>query len=251
MDGHRTSVTPVGTENADAALGRVENGVYTAPNGSVFNSGSTPLVAADMIAVQPIMASLRRVVAYAPERMEAHRPESELSNFIVDNLMAGVQKSTGRTIDVGVLNFGGIRADISEGNVLSGDIESMLPFKNYPVYVQLKGNDLQLLFEYMAETGMQIIGGAQVVIRGNKLESLTIGGEPVNPESLYGVATIDFLTDGGDGLHIAEKAIVTERMDCTLCELILPCIERLTVAGKPFCYHTDGRVVVIKDNDKP
>lgn len=249
IDGHRTSVTPVDSENIDKALGTVENGIYTAPNGVMFENGATPLVAADMIAVQPRMASLKKVIAFAPEEMVSHRPESELSNFLVDHLMEEVGKATGRKIDVGILNFGGIRVNIPKGNVLLEDIVSMLPFKNYPIYLQLKGVDLQSLFDWMAETGMQVIGGAEVVLRDRKLDSLTIGGEPLDPEKLYGVATIDFLMDGGDGLRIARNAKDMVMMDRTLCEVILPCIEKLTEAGEPLCYHTDGRVVVIKEEN--
>ena len=46
IDGHRTGVTVPTATNAAEAMGVVEDGIYTAPNGKVFEGGSTPEVAA-------------------------------------------------------------------------------------------------------------------------------------------------------------------------------------------------------------
>ena len=244
MDGHRTGVTYLSADNVDVALGTVENGVYTAPNGSVFEGGATALAASDMLNVQPRMGRLKRVIAYSPEGMVSRRPESPLSDFLVDNLMDAVAEGTGRKVDVGLMNFGGIRQNVPQGEVLLEDIVSMLPFNNYPVYVQLKGEDLSALFKQLAANGMEVIGGAEVEMEGKELVSFTVGGEPVDPEKLYGLATIDFLLDGGDGISVAKNARDLVMMDKILCDVILPRIECLTEAGKPLEYSTDGRVSV-------
>lgn len=244
MDGHRTGVGYLTADNVETALGTIENGVYTSPNGTVFEGGATSLAASDMISVQPQLKWLKRVIAYSPREMVRKRPESELSDFIVDNLMEIVEEGTGRKVDVGLMNFGGIRQDISQGDVLLEDIVSMLPFKNNPTYVQLKGEDLTALFKHMAATGMQAIGGARVEIEDGELVSFTVGGESVDPEKLYGLATIDFLLDGGDGIYAAKNARDLIIMDNKINEEILPRIIRLTEAGKPLEYSTDGRVTI-------
>lgn len=244
MDGHRTGVTYLSADNVDVALGTVENGVYTAPNGTVFEGGATVLAASDMLKVQPQMGWLKKVIAYSPEGMVSRRPESPLSDFLVDNLMDAVAEGTGRKVDVGLMNFGGIRQNVPQGEVLLEDIVSMLPFNNYPVYVQLKGEDLTALFKQLAANGMEVIGGAEVEMEGKELVSFTVGGEPVDPEKLYGLATIDFLLDGGDGISVAKNARDLVMMDKILCDVILPRIECLTEAGKPLEYSTDGRVSV-------
>lgn len=248
MDGHRTGVGYLNADNVETALGTIENGVYTSPNGTVFEGGATALAASDMMNVQPRMRGLKKVIAYAPEEMVSRRPESSLSDFLVDNLMDAVAEATGRSVDVGLMNFGGIRVDVPQGDVLLEDIVSMLPFKNYPVYVQLRGEDLTALFEYLAKTGMQVIGGAKVEIDGGELVSFSVGGSPVDPEKLYGLATIDFLLDGGDGIYAAKNAKDLVILDKILCDVILPRIISLTEAGNPWEYKTDGRVT-IKDKE--
>ena len=244
VDGHRTGVTAPSAYNVKEALGIVEEGVYTAPNGAVFHDGCTLSVAGDLLDAQPRMAELKRVLGYAPRAMEKHRPESELSNWFVDNIMADTERLTGRHVDVGIVNFGGIRSNIPQGDVLKDDIVSMFPFRNYLCHVTLKGEDLQAIFDRFAEKSPQVLGGVKFVVTNHKIDTLLIGGEPLDPEKLYGVATVDFLLDGGDGLYIARNAKDVVITDVKIMDSMIPYIEGLTAAGKPLEYHTDGRVVV-------
>lgn len=244
MDGHRTGVKAPNAVNVSEALGVYEGGVYTSPNGTRFQSCATSAVAADLISVQPQMSALKEVIGYASMDMIADRPESNLSNWFVDRLMVDVARLTGKKVDFGITNFGGIRVDLAEGEILKDDIVSMFPFRNYLTYVALKGEDVKALFDQMSEQGVQALGGVKYVVADGKTELLEIGGEPLDLEKVYGVATIDFLLDGGDGLSVAKNAkelIITDKM---IIDCMLPYVKELTEAGRPVEYHTDGRVVV-------
>ena len=61
--------------------------------------------------------------------MEAYFPESALSNWFVDILMAKVEKLSGKKVDIGIANFGGIRVDMPQGDIILDDMLSMFPFK--------------------------------------------------------------------------------------------------------------------------
>lgn len=244
MDGSRTGVTVPDASNVDAALGTVTDGVYTAPNGTVFTEGATPKVAENLISVQPRMADLKSVIGHTTHEMSARRPESELSNWFVDHLMEDTEKITGRKVDVGIANFGGIRTSFPEGTIVKDDIVSMFPFINHLCYVALKGEDLQVVFDQFARRRLEMFGGAELVIKDRKVESLKIGGEPLDPEKVYGLATIDFLLDGGDSLFLAKNAkdlIITDKL---IIDSMLPYVLETTAAGKPIEYSTDGRVVI-------
>ena len=228
-------------------MGTVQGGTYTAPNGKVFDCGSTPAMARVMLDVQPEMAELKAFVCRTTRAMHKNFPESELSNFIVDRLMATAEEVTGRKIDLGIANFGGIRVDLPEGDIVMDDIVSMLPFRNYVTYVALSGEDVQYLFDFMARKRMQAIGGARVVVNEGKVKSLEVGGEPVDPSRTYGVATIDFLLDGGDSLYVARNAKELLITDVLMRDAVLPYAVELGRKGEPLEYHTDGRVVVEGD----
>lgn len=244
MDGSRTGVTVPNADNVEDALGKVSDGVYTAPNGNVFTDGVTPAVAADLIRVQPQMAELKQVIGHTSRPMASRRPESELSDWFVDHLMEDTGKITGRKVDVGIANFGGIRTSFPEGVIVMDDIVSMFPFVNHLCYVALKGEDLKAVFDQFARRRLEVFGGARLVIKDKKVESLEIGGEPIDPEKIYGLATIDFLLDGGDSLFLAKNAkelIITDKL---IIDSMLPYVLETTAEGKDIEYNTDGRVTI-------
>ena len=244
MDGHRTGVTAPTAETVDQALGTVNDSTYLAPNGSVWQQGSaTYAVANDLIAVQPLMKELKTVVGYASEDMEAHAPESELSNWWVDHLMASTARLTGRKVDVGILNFGGIRTSLARGEILLEDFVSMFPFKNNLVYVALKGSDLQEVFNTIAASRPFVLGGVKMVVKDHRIDTLLVGGKPLDPNKLYGVATVDFLLDGGDGLTVGKNARELRITDSRVIDAVLTDVRALQAAGQPLTYFTDGRLV--------
>ena len=248
MDGHRTGVRVPTPDNVAEALGTVNDSVYVAPNGKVFPLGTATYgAAADLIAVQPEMGRVKEVIAFAPRAMVSYAPESELSNWWVDRLMVEVAGATRRKVDVGIANFGGIRVDFPQGDILLDDIVSMFPFKNYLAYVALKGSDLQAIFDQMAATQPQVLGGVKLVLTGHRIDTLLVGGKPIDPNRTYGVATIDFLLDGGDGLTIAKNARELITADKTVIDVMLPYVRSLGASGTPLEYKTDGRVVVKKE----
>ena len=75
IDGHRTGVTAPSKDNVKTAIGTVEKGVYTAPNGRVFKKGATPAVARLMIDAQPAMAPVKEVLGYSEQEMKRYRPQ--------------------------------------------------------------------------------------------------------------------------------------------------------------------------------
>lgn len=244
MDGSRTGATAPNADNVQQALGVVKDGVYYAPNGKVFKKGSIIKVAETLIAAQPEMAAVKEYIGYSPREVNrSHRPQNELSNLIVDRLMAKTEELTGKKVDVGIANFGGIRVDLPQGDVLLDDILSMLPFENSLCYVQLHGRDLRALYKQFAETGMQVVGGVELTIKDHQLVDVKVGGEPLDDDRLYGLATIDFLLDGGDEIHCAKNAVDLIQTNTLLRDAVLPYMRELGAAGKPIEYHLDNRVI--------
>lgn len=243
IDGHMTGVTAANADNVAEAFGTVENGVYTAPNGNVFKCGSTPAAAYDMLAVQPQMADLKQVIGFCEEPMESHRPESNLSDWAADMLLASVEEAIGRKADFSVINFGGIRTSLGVGEVLKDDLVSMFPFKNYVSYVRLSGKDVKVIFERFAAGRPEAFGGARLVVEDGKISSLEIGGKPFDENKEYALATIDFLLDGGDGHNLAKNAKELIITDVKVGDVMLA--KAKAFAPSPIAYTVDGRYKVI------
>ncbi len=244
IDASRTGVSAPGVDSLELSLGKLEGRKYVAPNGKVYESASVRKVVKAVYDAQEPMFPIREVVGYSPEVMSKAYPESSLSNWFIDNLMASVAKLTGRQVDFGVGNFGGIRIDMPQGNVTVDDIRSMFPFKNTTVYVAVKGSRIREIIETMAADHFEVLGGVRVVVKQEKVASITIGGEPLDDEKVYGMATISFLMEGGDGLTLADKAIEIVDTKVDIFDAMIECVKETTAAGKPIAYSADGRVKI-------
>ena len=246
MDGSRTGTASPSKDNVKESLGVYKAGRYTAPNGTVHGRRSaTARTARIVLDAQPAMARVKDVIGYSPAVMEAYFPESALSNWFVDVLMAKVEKLSGKKVDIGIANFGGIRVDMPQGDIILDDMLSMFPFKNQLVYVEHTGKEIRNILESMAAGRFQVLGGVRVVADGGKLVSAEIGGEPIDDDRIYGLATISFLLSGGDGLTLEQNArSVTVYKDVDVIDAILEHVYAETAAGRPIEYKTDGRVVV-------
>ena len=245
MDASRTGcITPMG-DNLKDAIGEFKGSDYVAPNGKVFKKKSaTAQVARLVYDAQPVMAKVKEVVGYSPEVLSKDYPESKLSNWAVDILMEQTQILSGKPVHMGVLNFGGIRADMPVGDVILDDMKSMFPFKNQVVYMEMKGSEIRKILEQMAERRFQVLGGVRVVAEGRKLVSAEIAGAPIDDEKVYGVASISFLLHGGDGLSLADSALTVDNLGVDIIEAVMAHVYAEKAAGRPLTAELDGRVTV-------
>lgn len=245
IDGSRTGCVSTMKDNVFQSLGNVADGVYHAPNGTSYPEYSlTAKVASLLLDAQPRMAHVKEVIAYAPKSMKAARPESDLSNWFVDLVMKKVENLSGKKIDVGICNYGGIRAEIPQGYVILDDILSMFPFDNTLYYVQIKGKDLREIFEGMASRKQfEVLGGVRIVVCDDKIKTIHVGEEPLDDERVYSVASISFLYEGGDKVALAPVAVSAEQYDIFIREAVLEHIKTLTDNRQNIEYSTDGRIV--------
>lgn len=245
MDGSRTGVRPSGADDVEAAMGSVKGRKYYAPSGRVYSKGSVRDVAKIMLDVQPEMADVKKVIAHSKEAMIRKAPECALSDWFVDALMARCSELTGKKVDAGFVNFGGIRVDMPGGDVLLDDILSMFPFKNNLCYLELYGRDIRVLMEQMAKGKWLAIGGIRCLAsKDGRLLKAEIDGKPLDDNKIYGVATISFLLDGGDGYSIARNSVKLDILDQYIIDVMLPYVERITAEGRLIEYKADGRVKI-------
>ena len=252
MDGSRSGCVSPSKDNVTEAVGRFEGKRYIAPDGRVYKKNSSVArTARAVIDAQPKMARVKDVIAYSTEAMEAHRPESALSNWFIDLLMNKTAQYSGRQVDVGITNFGGIRIDMPQGDVILDDMLSMFPFSNQLVYLEIKGSDLRNIFERMAAGRFEALGGVRIVVQNDKVVSVEVGGEPLDDDKVYGMATISFLLNGGDGLALQENALSVKVFeDIDIIDAVLEHVREETAAGRPIEYSKDGRVTILGKEDR-
>lgn len=245
MDGSRAGCRYAMQDDIDEAIGTIKRGKYVAPSGAKFKKNSdVSKVAALVLAAQPSMSLKKQIIGYSDHEIMEGRPESELSNLIVDVILSEARAVTGKPVHMSILNFGGIRADLPAGNILLDDVESMLPFQNYLVYIEHKGSQIRKILEGMASRRFEPLGGVKVIVENDKIVSIEIGGEPLDDEKIYGVVSITFLLKGGDDLRLADNAVSIDTLDVLVREPLMNYIRKETEAGRKISYKKDGRITI-------
>ena len=148
--------------------------------------------------VDSVMGPLMGTVAH---NMTVGRPESDLPNLIADILMWAADKY-GEKPDFAVQNIGGIRADLTKGDVTYGDVLAIAPFENKICFLTLTGSKVTELFQQIARRGGEAVShGVELVMSADhQLVSVRLNGREIDPDARYRVATLDYLAQGNDGL---------------------------------------------------
>lgn len=145
-----------------------------------------------------VTQKMEEVIGRCPEALRKGNPESPLGNITADGLIWMAKQYHNVDADVSLYNSGGIRAEISAGEMTVGDVYAVYPFDNVLSIAELKGKDLMTMFEYVASSGgMPINKGVRLIINDGKVQSVTVGGKEVDPDKTYTLATIDYLMNLG------------------------------------------------------
>ena len=112
------------------------------------------------------------IVGQVARNMRANRPESDLSNLLADILVWAAKDYNEKPV-LGVYNMGGIRADLTRGNVTYGDVLNVAPFENKICFVTLTGEQLMQLFRHQHT---EIIDSVQKNRFGVQVVPLFFGG---------------------------------------------------------------------------
>ena len=237
MDGHRAQAQPLTLDNVNEALDKYE-GTAIEPVAQIIKDA------------QPKLAPLKVVLGHSDAMYLNLRtdPDLPLGNLFVDALRAYGERYFKHPMDFAITNFGGIRVPLPEGPVTMEDVSSMFPFKNYVCYVKMKGSSLQTLLEQLAGTkAFQPVSGVRVKVKNHKLESALVGGEPIDPERIYHVITIDFLLDGGDKINIGALAQEVKLSKVLLKDVMMDYVTGCEARGEIITAKADGRVIMEED----
>lgn len=186
-----------------------------------------------------------RIIGKCDIQMSSKAPESVLSNFLSDQLLVKAKELSKEPVDLAIINLGGIRAPLSEGNVSIASIYRIMPFENELVILKLKGKDLRGIFENIAGSGGEGVSNVKLEIFQDKISSLLIGGKPLNDESTYIVATMDYLAEGNSGMTSFLKAIDRFNTGIRIRDVYIEQIEKITARGETLNSSLDGRIKIL------
>ena len=138
------------------------------------------------------------------------------SEYPLGNLIADAMRVEGKG-DVGVMNNGGIRANLRAGAASYGSLFEIQPFANVLYRLTVSGTALQAYLEKLIDKRPTVhVSGVVVTYdstaaAGSRLTTARlVDGSLIRPEGRYTVVLNDFLATGGDGLGLNSAARRTE-----------------------------------------
>lgn len=140
---------------------------------------------------------LAEVVGHAAGDFVKADPEGTLDNLVADALLHAARRHARDTVHVSLVNEGGLRIPLAAGPILMRHAYELLPFENFVVVLSLSGAQLEELADQVARTTGEPIAGWTMELDGDDAVGVRVGGEPVDPDRTYRLATVDYLVNGG------------------------------------------------------
>ena len=103
--------------------------------------------------------------------------------------------------DLGLVNGGGIRADLPAGTLTEKDILTVQPFGNMLCYVEMTGRQLRSYIEDVADMkggGLAHFANVKLTMEGDVMTRLLIGGKPIQKDKKYRMAINEYSASGGN-----------------------------------------------------
>ncbi len=185
-------------------------------------------------------------------RSHVRSQETNFANLLVD----AMRETSGA--DIGLMNGGGIRDSLSKGDIKIYDIGKALPFINYLVVIEVKGDKIYKALErgvmkypYSGANGgfLQVSGITfefdSSKAAGTRIVKVTKDGKPLDKEKYYKVATNDYLYNGGDNYKEFEDAKLIYKG-----ELLKNVLEKYLEEKGQVSPQVEGRIKVINQRYK-
>lgn len=184
------------------------------------------------------------VIGYADSALLSHAPESPLGNFVADVVFQygfefaqtqGIVSS--KESIFALLNFGGLRRPINQGDITVSEIYELMPFDNSIVIVQLTTDKLKEVMSYLEAAQGQPVSNARFLFE-NGAQSYSIGKSQLTAESFY-VITSDYLAGGGDKMSFFKDNLKTWNTGLLIRDVLIEYIRKhKTIPYSP----VEGRV---------
>jgi len=168
-----------------------------------------------------INADLSEILASNPETLDKNNGkwQSPLGNLMADvSLKAGqkvFQLREKKSISICILNSGGIRSILPKGNVSARTAFEIMPFENSLVVIALKGEQIQELVDYFIATKKShpLAGLTFTIAKDLSAKNILVQGQALDINTIYYVATNDYLANGGDNMNFFKKGIQKYDLD--------------------------------------
>lgn len=188
-------------------------------------------------------AVMNEVIAVLPVELSKQKPESTLGNWVADVILEKLN-AEGYNVDFAIVNYGGLRVPyLAAGEITRGEVFELSPFDNTLMVLEVPGIVLDSALLLIAQAdGWPVSKGINMVIQQKKVVSARIHNQPVDPEKIYRVATLDYVANGGDNMSMFIP-IKRTQTGLLLRDILIGHLQKSTREGIPVSAKIEGRIV--------
>ena len=202
-----------------------------------------------------ISSEMNRVINYSEVNMSVGCPEGLLGNFITDLSLLYIKKELkdeNFNPDFCVLNNGGFRSSLNIGPVHIGDIFQIMPFENNLVILEVHGDQIKSLLNYIHEKSFYDgsrksgvpLSGLRMKISSEKIKRCFINTRVFNPAKKYKVLTTNYLANVGDQMDFFKDCKLIYNTELLLRDVIINYIEETGNNNIKLNAQLDGRIQI-------
>lgn len=187
-----------------------------------------------------------RVLAVSKAALTKDGDETTLGNFVCDAMrFGGAIGFPEKHTDVVLMNRGGLRVNLPEGDIRVINIFELMPFENELVRLEIKGHVLMEMLPLLRDKKHPFFG-MKLVTGQNEVKEFTIGGTAIDTGRVYAVLTSDYLASGGDNFTFLKRAEKIERCNLKIRDCIIRYCEYFHYSHLKIEPYRDGRIEVSK-----
>ncbi len=187
-------------------------------------------------------AQMKDTIGFAARDIEKGGNMAPIGYFTSDLLLAAGRRNLDSTLQLALINQGGLRVMLPKGYITVGKIYEVMPFDNMVATCTITGAQLDSVAASIAGGKDIVMTGVTIKGVGGKLTSLAVNGKPVQPDAVYKLVTIDYLMDGGSNMRILKKAENRKNTGIFLRDFMIEHIRHVTKAGKQLDVTVDKRI---------
>lgn len=191
--------------------------------------------------------TMTEVIGFVETPLTKEQPEGNLGDFVCDLLFKQCKKYAGKDsslINGVILNNGGLRTSIPEGNLTVGKVFELMPFDNELTLVEMTGEKTNDMLNYIAAAGGMPIAGIRMEISGGKAKNAIINGVPFDINKHYYFISSEYLTSGGDKMDFFKGAVKNTPLKKLIRDAILEYCRSEQKSGRKINVKIDGRISV-------
>ena len=122
----------------------------------------------------------------------------------IGEMVAGIFREHYGT-DMALVQSGGIRADLTDGDITLRDIYSILPYENRIIPVRLPGRSIRRLIEKAVNDGADAALAGVEVTSSDEALTIYVNGVRLDDSRDYTIALSEYVTSGGGGFDVISE----------------------------------------------